>query len=321
MSDILVSEAITGAALERLMQSHDVLLEPDLWKDAARLKELLRDARAIIVRNQTQVTAELIEAAPQLRIIARAGAGLDNIDTKAASEAGIVVSYAPHENSIAVAELVLGLMLSLQRRIPAAWQSTRNGDWDRLGFTGRELCAKTLGIVGFGRIGRLVADRAAAFGMTIIASDAVLKAEDPALVSRGIELLPLNDLLSRADIVSVHVPLLESTRSMFNADLFARMKPRAVFINAARGEVVDESALLAALKSGQIGAAALDVRQKEPPAPSPFDALENVILTPHIGAFTHEAQERVVETVCRDVAAVLRGEPAGSVFGINRPAR
>ena len=318
MADILVTENITGVAMTRLRETHDVAFEPDLWS-SPNLAARLADARAVIVRNQTQITRELIEQASRLEIIARAGAGLDNVDTEAAAAAGIVVSYAPAENSLSVAELVLGLLLSLARRIPAAWSDTRTGGWDRRTFTGVELSGRTLGIVGFGRIGRLVAERARAFGMRLLAHDEFLPAE--VFEDAGAESVSLEKLLAESDAVSVHVPLLDSTRGLFGERQFAAMKPTAWFVNAARGEVVDEAALIAALQTGEIAAAALDVRETEPPVRGPLDDMANVILTPHIGAFSEEAQERVVDLVCRDVTAVLSGHAATSAFGIARPAR
>ncbi|MBI1312184.1 hydroxyacid dehydrogenase [bacterium] len=314
MSEIVVTEDIVGVAMQRLCETHDVRFEPTLWNRPDDLAAALQTAKAIIVRNQTQVTRELIQQASQLRIIARAGAGLDNVDTRAAAEAGVVVSYAPSENSVSVAELVLGLMLSLVRRLPAAWQDTRNGGWDRIGFTGGELFQKTLGIVGLGRIGRLVAQRAAAFGMRLIAHDDFVDSASPQIRELNVELVSLPELLAASDFVSAHVPLTDQTRAMFNSQLFGQMKLSAFFINASRGETVSEIDLLAALRDRRIAGAALDVRTSEPPAIGEFEKLDNVILTPHIGAFTHEAQERVVETVCRDVAAVLSGGEATSVF-------
>ncbi len=314
MCEIVVTENITGFAMQRLRESHDVLFDPQLWQRPDDLAAALQTAKAVIVRNQTQMTRELIEQAPQLQIIARAGAGLDNVDTTAATEAGIVVSYAPSENSVSVAELVPGLMLSLVRRIPAAWQDTRNGGWDRAGFTGGELFQKTVGIVGLGRIGRLVAQRVAGFDVTLIAHDDYVDPADPQIRNLNVKLVSLPELLAASDFVSAHVPLTEQTRGMFDAQLFSQMKPSAFFINASRGETVNEADLLAALCDSQIAGAALDVRSSEPPVIGEFEKLDNVILTPHIGAFTHEAQERVVETVCRDVAAVLSGGEATSMF-------
>ncbi len=247
MAEILVSENITGEAMTRLDETHDVAFEPDLWQNVEELARQLHTARAIIVRNQTKVTRELIKAAPNLQIIARAGAGLDNIDTEAASEAGIVVSYTPSENSISVAELVLGFMLTAVRRIPTAWLHTRSGGWNRMQFVGGELFGKTLGIVGLGRIGRLVAERALAFGMTIIAHDEFIDPSSPFVADLGARLTSLDDLLTQSDFVSVHVPLTPDTRNCFSSEAFQKMKSSAWFMNASRGEVVDEAALLQAL--------------------------------------------------------------------------
>lgn len=318
MAEILVTENITGGAMTRLRETHDVAFEPDSWSNT-ELVSKLAEARAVIVRNQTQITRELIEQSPRLEVIARAGAGLDNIDTTAAAEAGIVVTYAPAENSLSVAELVMGLLLSLARRIPDAWQDTRNGGWDRKTFTGLELSGRTLGIVGFGRIGRLVAERAIAFGMRLIAHDEFIPPE--AFAKAGAQSVSFEKLLAESDAVSVHVPLLDSTQSLFGARQFAAMKPTAWFINAARGEIVDEAALVEALQSGEIAATALDVRDTEPPSRGLLEEMDNVILTPHIGAFTQEAQERVVALVCGDVERVLGGESATSPFGEAVPMR
>lgn len=319
MSEIVVSENITGAAMTELRSVQDVAFGPDLWQDAERLTDALRDARALIVRNQTQVTSDLIASAPRLEIIGRAGAGLDNIDTDAATAAGVVVSFTPSENSVSVAELVLGQMLTLVRRIPAAWHDTRSGGWDRVQFTGGELFQKTLGIVGLGRIGRLVAERARAFGMTLIAHDDFIDPGSDFVRDLEVRLVTLDELLSSSDFVSLHVPLTDETRGLFSTQQFARMKTSAFLLNASRGEVVDEPALIAALQDESIAGAALDVRETEPPGPGPLSEMDNVLLTPHIGAFTREAQERVVATVCHDVTAVLSGGEASSAVGITRP--
>jgi D-3-phosphoglycerate dehydrogenase / 2-oxoglutarate reductase len=321
VSEIIVSENITGEGMTRLRETRDVAFEPDLWQDGDRLAEQLQTARAIIVRNQTHVTRELIEDSPNLLIIGRAGAGLDNIDTDAASESGIVVSYTPSENSISVAELVLGFMLTAVRRIPSAWLHTRSGGWDRMQFVGGELFGKTLGIVGLGRIGRLVAERARAFGMTVIAHDEFIDPNSPFVAELGARLTSLDDLLTQSDFVSVHVPLTPETRNCFSSDAFGKMKSSAWFMNASRGEVVDEAALLHALNEKQIAGAALDVRSQEPPTDNKLAKLNNVILTPHIGAFTHEAQERVVAAVCDDVTAVLAGNSATNAFNFAAPKR
>lgn len=319
--DIIVSENITGPAMDALRENFNVVFEPDLWNDVDRLKSLLGDAKALIVRNQTQVTAELINASPKLEVIGRAGAGLDNIDTDAASEAGVVVTYAPRDNSISVAELTIGMMLSLARKIPKAHEDTCNGNWNRKAFTGIELYGKTLGVIGLGQIGALVAQRAKAFGMSIIAHDDYLAADAPHVVALEAKLVSLEQLLSDADFVVTHVPLTDETRGMFNEKRFGLMKPSAIFINTSRGEVVDEDALFHAIQNKQIAGAALDVRATEPPGDSPLNNLDNVILTPHIAAFTHEAQDRVVITVCRDVTAVLQGGKADDYFNFPSPNR
>ena len=324
MSRILVTEEVNGVAMDRLREESDlnVVFEPDLWNNLDALNDAIKDAQAIIVRNQTQVTAELIAAAPNLKIVARAGAGLDNIDTDAVTKAGIVVSFAPSENSLSVAELAIGLFLSLARNIPSADQDIRKGNWNRALFTGGELSGKILGVVGIGRIGTLVAQRAKAFGMTIVAHDNFVDQEGTQYKELDVTFLELDELLGSADFITVHLPLLPSTRQMFTESLFAKMKPSAYLVNTSRGEVVDEIALANALESGVIAGAALDVRSTEPPAVG--DAIVNsdkVVLTPHIAAFTHEAQERVVESVCRDAAAVLRGGAAEGFFNFPEPKR
>ena len=321
MPDVAVTENVVGSPMESLRQDFDVLFDPHLWKDPRRLRTAVAEVRALVVRNQTQVTADLIRAAEHLQIIARAGAGVNNIDVQAASQAGIVVAYTPNENSLSVAELTIGLMLALARQISAADRDTRSGGWARRRFTGVELKDKTLGVVGLGRIGTLTAARARAFGMTIIAHDDFIDPNAPAVQEFLARLTTLDELLSEADFVTCHVPLSEATRGMFDYHRFCRMKPGAMFVNTSRGEVVDEEGLIRALEEKRLGGAALDVRQVEPPKPSPLAEMDNVILTPHIAAFTEEAQHRVVEAVSRDVRAVLRGDPAVGYFNFPSPRR
>jgi D-3-phosphoglycerate dehydrogenase len=222
-----------------------------------------------------------------------------------------------------VAELTLGLMLALARKIPAADRDTRAGGWARRRFTGTELAGKTLGVVGLGRIGSLAAARARAFGMTIIAHDQYLDPQSPIVRELEARLVSLDELLAEADVVTCHLPLTDQTERLFDHRRFSQMKRGALFVNTSRGEVVDEAGLVQALEEGRIAGAALDVRQTEPPLPGPLAQFDNVILTPHVAAFTEEAQERVVAAVCRDVAAVLRGqEAAGYVnFPSPRPKR
>jgi D-3-phosphoglycerate dehydrogenase / 2-oxoglutarate reductase len=321
MADVLISENIRGAPIEALRQSHQVSFQPDLWQDHDALRDAVGAARALVVRNQTRVTAELIAAAGRLEIIARAGVGLDNVDVAAASQAGVVVAYTPSQNSLSVAELTIGLMLALARKILAADRHVKQSGWARHAFTGSELYGKTLGVVGLGRIGSLTANRAAAFGMDVLAYDPYLA---PAAASGAVvplRMVALDELLAAADVVSCHLPASDETRAMFNYDRFCRMKPAAVFVNVARGEVVDEDGLIRALREGKIAGAALDVRSQEPPGPGPLCEMDNVILTPHVGAFTHEGQLRVVAAVCRDVAAVLAGAEAVDYANFPRPRR
>jgi D-3-phosphoglycerate dehydrogenase len=321
MGDVLVSEAVAGREMDALRASFDVTYEPELFKNPQGLKKLLPPYRALIVRNQTQVNADLIAAGKNLSVIGRAGVGLDNVDHESASKAGIVVTFAPEQNSISVAELALGLMLSLARMIPAADRSTKVGGWDRKRFTGTELFGKTLGIVGLGRIGFLTAMRARAFGMDVLVHDTQVNPDAFTVSETRATLVSLPELLKRSDFVSVHVPETAATIGLFNDERFELMKPGAVFINTSRGKVVDEEALVRALQQKRIAGAGLDVRAKEPPARGALEEMDNVILMPHVAAFTEEGQDRVVTCVCRDVAAVLRGQPAKNFFNFPSPRR
>lgn len=321
---ILITESITGAPVDLLKGEFQVMAEPKLWQSPERIKPQLAETEAWIVRNQTRVSAEMIAAAPKLRVIGRAGVGLDNVDVAAATAAGVVVAWTPDQNSVSVAELALGLMFALARKIPAADQHTKSGGWERNRFVGVELYAKTLGVVGLGRIGFLTALRARALGMDIVACDRFVSPDAAAVTETRAELVGLDELLLRADFVSCHAPLTKETRHLFNYERFCRMKNSAFFLNLARGEVVDEAGLVRALGEGRLAGAGLDVREQEPPGASPLTAMENVILTPHIAAFTREGQARVTAAVCRDVAAVLRGEDARNFVNFPRarqPAR
>lgn len=314
MSDVLVTENIQGNSMKLLMDDLDVEFDADLWQNADLLKQKIKTTKALIVRNQTQVNRDLIDAAPDLKIIARAGAGLDNVDTQYAHQKGIVVCFTPDANSLSVAELAMGLMFSLLRKIPEARQDTIAGGWNRVKFTGSELNGRTFGLIGMGRIGTLTARRARAFGMKIIAADPYLSADAPHLKELDGKLVSLDELLSQADVISCHSPLTPDTRKMLTYRHFSMMKPDAFFINTSRGEVVDESGLTQALLEHKLAGAALDVRETEPPELCPLNQMENVILTPHIAAFTAEAQIRVVDSVCEDVRLVLSGNKAINVF-------
>jgi D-3-phosphoglycerate dehydrogenase len=297
------------------------MMDGELWRTPEKLRAAVAGCRALLVRNQTRVTAELIAAAPQLEIIGRAGAGLDNIDVAAATAAGIVVASTPDQNSVSVAELAIGFMFALARKITTADHDTHAGGWNRQRFAGVELNGKTFGVVGLGRIGFLTALRARALGMRIVAHDQFVGPDAVAVTETHARLVSLDELLQHSDFVSCHVPLTTETRGLFGYERFAAMKRSAFFLNLSRGEVVNETGLVRALREERLAGAALDVREVEPPGTSPLNDFENVILTPHIAAFTREAQDRVVNAVCADLAAVLRGERARNFANLSRPQR
>ncbi len=308
---ILIAEDVTGSGIDRLKQKYQVESDWDLWKKIPQLKDALRDADALLVRNQTKVNADLLAQARLLKIIGRAGAGYDNIDVEAASQVGVVVCYSPEENAVSVAEHVFGLLLALARKIPGADRSVKNGGWERKKYHGFELMGKTLGILGLGKIGFRVALRAKAFGMRLLAHDAYLSSTSLHVTESGATLVAMDQLLAESDFLSVHLPLTLETRGLLNRQSFSKMKPTAFIINTSRGEVLVEKDLALILQQGQLAGAALDVREKEPPAAdSPLNGLDNVILTPHTAGLTYEAQEKVIEAIAEDVDRVLSGQPA-----------
>lgn len=309
---IVVTELLADPGTELLAASgRQVVADATLWREPARLAALLAEAEALIVRNQTRVDAELLRAAPRLQVIGRLGVGLDNIDVAAARERRIAITAARNANAIAVAEYVLAAMLHVARELAAADASVRAGAWDRARFGGHELWGTTLGLIGAGEIGRRVAQRARAFGMVVVAHDPLVGPYDFAPAEQAITLLPLADVLVRADYVSLHVPLLPATRHLINAATLAHMRPETVLINTSRGAIVDETALCAALDAGRPRFAVLDVREHEPPGPD--DAIRRhprMLLTPHVAGLTVEAQERTSRLVVGDVLRVLDGERA-----------
>ncbi len=280
----------------------------------------LHDAQGLIVRSETRVDRDLIASASQLRVVGRAGVGVDAIDVQAATQAGILVLNTPEANTLAATEHTFALMLAVLRHIPAASESLRSGRWDRSHFTGNELAGKTLGVIGLGRIGGAVSTRARAFEMNVLAYDPFVPAVRAA--SLGVQQTSLEMLVERADVVTLHVPLTPQTRGMIDAALLARMKRTAVVVNCARGGVIDEEALLQALDDGVIRAAAVDVVAQEPPAPgSPgarLHAHPKVVATPHLGGSTYESLERIALQLAGDVADALRGRPAAGA--VNAPA-
>lgn len=303
---VLVSDPLSASALAALRKAPGVAVEEVRGLSEDALLPLVRDQDAWIVRGATQVTRRLIGGASRLRWIARAGAGLDNIDVAAAKERGIAVLNVPGANAVAVAELVFGLLIGLFRQIPAADASMRGGGWEKSRFKGRELRGKTIGIVGLGKIGRAVAARAKAFEMACVGHDPLVPDAEARAI--GVEPLALDALLARADVVTLHAPMTPQTRGMIDAGRIARMPKGAVLVNAARGGLVDEVALLAALRSGALGGAAFDVFAEEPPADRALVSLPNVVSTPHIGAATVEAQEAVGEEIVRLLLAAMAAD-------------
>lgn len=310
---ILVAEPLAEEGLAILRTDHDVEVRTGL--ERSEFLRILPEYDALLVRSQVQADAEAVAAGTRLQVIGRAGVGVDNIDLAAATEAGIVVVNAPTGNTIAAAEHTLALLFALARHIPAADASLRRGEWKRAQFTGRELRGKTLGIIGLGKIGMAIADRARGWEMDVLGHDPYVTEEAAAL--HGVHLLPMNDLLARADAVTVHVPLTRSTRNLIGPAEIALMKPGAFLVNVARGGVIEEQALADALASGQLGGAAVDVFTEEPPKDSPLMSAPNTILTPHLGASTAEAQTRVAVEAAEQVLDVLEGRSAR--YAVNAP--
>lgn len=303
MDHILVAEPISDEGLATLREAADVDFRPNI--DQAILLESIANYDALIVRSGTKVTAEVLAAGTKLRVVGRAGTGVDNIDVDAANERGIIVVNAPASNSVAVAELTIGLILALVRQVPQAHGSLQSGKWERNKFMGFEVRGKTLGLVGLGRIGAEVARRAHAMEMRVVAYDPVVSTDRAAHL--GVTLATLDDVLAQSDIVSLHVPLTEATRNLINAERLALMKPTAYLINAARGGIVDEAALTAALEQKRIAGVALDVFAKEPPTGNPLIGHPHVITTPHLGASTVEAQALTGVDVAEGVLDALAG--------------
>src|SRR5438309_2770576 len=314
MPAILVADSLADDGLRRLRQAGEVEVRTGLTE--AQLVELVAGFEAPVVRPQTRLTESVLEAGKRLRVVGRAGVGVDNIDVDAATRRGILVVNAPRGNIAAAAEHTIALLLACARWIPQADAAVRRGEWQRSKFTGVEIRGKTLGVVGLGNIGTEVAKRAQGLEMEVIAYDPVVPQERAEQFN--VVLVPLEELLKRSDFVTIHVPLLEGTRNLLDAGRLALLKPTARLINAARGGIVDEVALAEALERGTLAAAAADVFEREPPAESPLLQLPNFIATPHIAASTAEAQTSVAFDVAEEVAAVLAGELPR--YTVNAPA-
>ncbi|MEJ7733173.1 MAG: phosphoglycerate dehydrogenase [Polyangiaceae bacterium] len=301
---VLVSDSLSeqGLSALRAVQGIEVDYKPGL--NEADLAQAIVGASALVVRSGSKVTAKVIAAADELKVIGRAGIGVDNVDVPAASKRGIVVMNTPTGNAVTTAEHAIGLLVSLARMIPEACRTLKAGKWEKKKFEGRELANKTLAVIGLGNIGRIVADRAKGLRMNVIGFDPVLTA-DRAL-ELGIELVPLETIWERADAITVHTPLTASTQNLVNDEVIAKLKKGVLLVNAARGGIYDEAALLRGLESGHLGGVALDVFVTEPlPADHPLLKHEKVVVTPHLGASTKEAQDRVAVEIAEQVAAYL----------------
>jgi D-3-phosphoglycerate dehydrogenase len=312
MLKVLVTDPIAPEGLELLGSKAEVDVKRGL--KPPELIETIKGYDALVVRSETKVTPEVIQAGKNLKVIGRAGIGVDNIDLEAATSAGIAIVNAPIGNTVAAAEHTLALMLALARNIPQAYQSLKKREWRRSAFMGIEVRNKTMGIVGLGRVGSEVARRARGFAMRLLGYDPFVT---PDYASRlGVELLPLDELLSRSDFITLHTPLTASTTNLIGKRELSLMKPDARLINVARGELINEDALLEALESGQLAGVALDVFVQEPPGETPLIKHPKVIATPHLGASTQEAQREVAIEAAEQVLAILEGRPARNTVNV-----
>jgi D-3-phosphoglycerate dehydrogenase/(S)-sulfolactate dehydrogenase len=304
---ILISEDVWGTPFQKLEGSFPIVRNDDLWNNVDELKSSLKDATALVVRNRTKVTADVIAAAPKLKVIARAGVGLDNIDIKAADAAGVVVVAGLGANAVSVGELTLGLALSLLRNIPGHDQVTREGNWIRT--PGRELSGLTWGLLGCGATGLATAKLLQGFQCKMIGFDPYAKNLS------GIELKSFEEVLKESDVVSIHMPSTPETNGSINATTLKLMKPDAVLVNVGRGEVINEADLIEALKAKVIAGAALDVRAQEPPVKGEMEEITNLILTPHVAGITKESQLRINEILVSNIMKVLNNEVATHAVG------
>jgi D-3-phosphoglycerate dehydrogenase len=304
---ILISEDVWGAPFQKLEGSFPITRNDDLWSNPEDLKASLKDVTALVVRNRTKVTADVIAAAPKLKVIARAGVGLDNIDIKAADAAGVVVVAGLGANAVSVGELTLGLALALLRNVPGHDVATRDGGWVRT--PGRELSGLTWGLLGCGATGLATAKLLQGFGCSVIGYDPYAKNLS------NIELTTFEEVLKRSDVVSIHMPSTAETNGSINATSLALMKSDAIIVNVGRGEVINEADLIAALKAKTIAGAALDVRTQEPPVKGEMEEIPNLILTPHVAGITKESQLRINQILTSNIELILNSKPATHAVG------
>ena len=313
MPKVLISDALSPAAVQIFKdRGIEVDFQPNLGKDKEKLAEIIGNYDGLAIRSATKVTAKILEKAKNLKVIGRAGIGVDNVEIPAATAKGVIVMNTPFGNSITTAEHAISLMLALARQIPEADTSTRAGKWEKNKFMGVEIFGKTLGVIGCGNIGSIVADRGVGLKMKVIAFDPFLSQERA--VQLGVEKVELDDLIKRADFITLHTPLTEKTKNIIDADAIKRMKKGVRIVNCARGGLVDEVALYDALKSGHVAGAAFDVFVEEPATNNPLFSLPNVVCTPHLGASTSEAQENVALQVAEQMSDyLLRGAITNAV--------
>jgi D-3-phosphoglycerate dehydrogenase/(S)-sulfolactate dehydrogenase len=304
---ILISEDVWGTPFQTLEGSFPITRNDDLWNNPEELKTALKDVKALVVRNRTKVTADVIAAAPNLKVIARAGVGLDNIDIKAADAAGVVVVAGLGANAVSVGELTLGLALSLLRNVPGHDVATRDGGWVRT--PGRELSGLTWGLLGCGATGVATAKLIQGFNCSVLGYDPYAKNV------AGVELTSFEDVLKRSDVVSIHMPSTPETNGSINAATLALMKKDAIIVNVGRGEVINEADLIVALKAKTIAGAALDVRAQEPPTTGEMETIPNLILTPHVAGITKESQLRINQILTANIELVLNSKPATHAVG------
>jgi D-3-phosphoglycerate dehydrogenase / 2-oxoglutarate reductase len=315
MKKILISDKLSEAGINYLNEQSGIKIHIETGLDEAGLCNIIGEYDALLIRSDTKVTKTVLEAAKNLKLIGRAGIGVDNVDIPMATEMGVIVMNTPDANATTTAELAIAHMMSLSRRLPAADRSVRAGKWDRT-LVGAEIAHKTLGIIGFGTIGRIASTRGLGLKMNVIAFDPFVAPEIYA--EYGVESVSLDDLIARSDYITLHCPLIEKTKNILNAERLSKLKKGARIINCARGGLIDEQALYEALKSGQCAGAALDVFENEPPKDSPLFELDNVVFTPHLGASTAEAQVAVSVEIARQAVTFLKTGEAINALNIPR---
>ncbi|MGI9600725.1 MAG: NAD(P)-dependent oxidoreductase, partial [Acidimicrobiales bacterium] len=317
MARILVTEKIAAAGLDALREAgHEVDIQTGL--DDAGVRQAIVGAHALIIRSATQVTADVLAAGDELLVVGRAGIGLDNVDVDAATDQGVMVANAPQSNTLTTAEHTMAMLLAQARNIPQAHTALKSGRWERSNWEGVEVADKTLGIVGLGRIGKLVAQRAMAFGMNLIAYDPYVSADRARQIN--VELIEdLADLVAASDFITLHLVKTPETVNLFDAEMLARAKPTLRIVNVSRGGIIDEQALADAIAAGTVGGAALDVFASEPTTESPLFGLDQVVVTPHLGASTREAQDKAGISIAEQVGLALAGDFVP--FAVNVDAR